>query len=157
MDGGRGRGGGRPESSGQGHRRTQFLLPCCPVAVARLRGQSRVGLLRPASRVRIGDCWAVLVSGWAIGLPGVFMCFYEAYFHCDWDLLRAAARAARGPNPPLHARHIHTRTAPHVAAIIYAAVWAGSCRTLRIAAAAPSVCATPTPLPQSCRSLVVAR
>jgi hypothetical protein len=49
------------------------------------------------------------------------------------------------------------RCASPLPAIIYVAVWVGSCRTLCVAIAAPSVCATPTPLSQSCRSLVVTR
>ena len=38
-------------------------------------GKSRVDVSRPAARARVGDCEAVLDSGWAIGLPSLFFCF----------------------------------------------------------------------------------
>ena len=33
--------------------------------------------LGDAARARVQGCWAVLVSGWAIGLEDLFMCFMK--------------------------------------------------------------------------------
>ena len=68
MDGGRGCGG--RSLSRQGRRRESLLAVAVPFspAVAVARPERRVGLLQAAAKAKGGDCWAVLIWGWAIGL-----------------------------------------------------------------------------------------
>jgi len=57
---------GAHAEAGVGAGRGAVASPCSGSQARFL--ERRVGLLQATARAKGGDCWAVLISGWAIGL-----------------------------------------------------------------------------------------